>query len=134
MKVLITSPFHPDSIELMRSKGLEVLYESWMEINKLYVGEQMVEKIFQDDIDILIIEADVINEVVFEKTKGKLKYVAACRANPTNVNLEASIIAGVPVSKAPGRGGASVAELTIALMINLMRHLTRFLAGKSREQ
>ncbi|MBW1726256.1 MAG: hypothetical protein JRJ62_01495 [Deltaproteobacteria bacterium] len=125
MKVLITSPFHPDSIEKLRENGLDVVYESWMEVNKLYVGEQLVEKINQDQIDILVIEADVLNELVFEKTKGKLKYVAACRANPTNVDIEAATKVGVPVSNSPGRGGPSVAELAIGIMICLMRHLHR---------
>lgn len=85
----------------------------------------MVEKILGEKIDILISEADVINEIVFQKTKGQLKYLAVCRANPTNVDLQAATKAGVPVSNSPGRGGPSVAELTIGMMICLMRNLYR---------
>ena len=122
MKVLITAPFHEEIIEKMEKElGLEVVYESWMKVNKLYVGQQMVDKVINENIEILIIEADVVNELVFEGTKGQLKLVGACRAWPTNVDIKAATKYKIPVINSPGRGGASVADLAIGLMINLLR-------------
>ena len=122
MKVLITAPFHEEYIKKMEEElNLEVSYESWMKVNTLYVGQQMVDKILAESFEILIIEADVINELVFEGTKGILKLIGVCRAWPTNVDIAAATKYNVPVINSPGRGGASVADLTIGLMLNLLR-------------
>ncbi|NHI94092.1 MAG: hypothetical protein EAX96_16500 [Candidatus Lokiarchaeota archaeon] len=126
MKVLITAPFHEDYIKKMEDElNLEVIYESWMKVNKLYVGQQMVDKIINENFDILIIEADVINDLVFEGTKGKLKLIGVCRAWPTNVDVDAATKHNVPIINSPGRGGASVADLTIGLIINLLRPIVQ---------
>jgi len=122
MKVLITAPFHEEFIKKMEDElKLEVSYESWMKVSKLYVGQQMVDKILAENYDILVIEADVINALVFEGTNDKIKLVGVCRAWPTNVDIEAATKHKVPVINSPGRGGASVADLTIGLMISLLR-------------
>ncbi len=126
MKVLITAPFHEEFIQKMEEElNLEVSYESWMKVSRLYVGQQMVDKVLAENYDILIIEADVINELVFDGTKDKIKLVGVCRAWPTNVDIEAATRHKVPIINSPGRGGASVADLTIGLMISLLRPIVQ---------
>lgn len=50
-----------------------------------------------------------------------LKFIGACRGNPYAVDLEAATENGIPVVHAPGRNSQGVAELTVGLMIALLR-------------
>ena len=53
----------------------------------------------------------------------ELLAVACGRGGPVNINVEEARRRGIPVLFAPGRNAQSVAEFTIAGMINLMRQI-----------
>jgi D-3-phosphoglycerate dehydrogenase len=123
MKALILAPFSPSVIERL-SRSLEVIYESWMDTRRLVPADELIDRIQGQDIEIVIIEADFIFREIFERGK-KLKLVGACRGNVTHVDIEAATEHGVLVVNTPARNATAVAELTVGLMLALMRNIPK---------
>jgi D-3-phosphoglycerate dehydrogenase len=121
MKALILAPFCPSVLERLR-QSLEVIYESWLETRRLLSSEEFIDRIQGQDIEIVVIEADFLFREVFERA-GKLKLVGACRGDVTHVDIEAATEHGVLVINTPGRNAAAVAELTVGLMLALVRNI-----------
>lgn len=121
MKALILAPFCPSVLERLR-QSLEIIYESWMDTRRLVPAEELIDRIQAQDIEIVIIEADFIFREVFERGR-KLKLVGACRGNVTHVDIEAATEHGVLVVNTPARNATAVAELTVGLMLALVRNI-----------
>jgi D-3-phosphoglycerate dehydrogenase len=119
MKVLIRAPFHQEVLEKLR-ETLEVTYDSWMDTKKLLSSEEWIETIQGQNIEIVIVEADFIQRDVFEKAT-KMKLLGVCRADAHLIDMEAASEFGVPVVNTPARNDVAVAELTIGLMLSLVR-------------
>ena len=113
-------------LPLWRDSGrkMEVIYESWMDANKLLSAEEFVERIQREGIEIVVVEADFITREVFEKAK-KLKLLGVCRADMAFVDVKAATERGVLVVNTPARNAAAVAELTVGLMLALLRHIPK---------
>ena len=124
MKVLVRAPFWSPALERLKKKKLEVIYESWMDANKLLSGEEFVERIQGEGIEIVVVEADFIPREVFEKAT-KLKFLGVCRADLAFVDIKAATERGIPVVNTPARNAAAVAELTVGLMLSLLRKIPR---------
>lgn len=123
MKALILAPFWAASLERLRKK-LDVTYESWMDTSKLLSAEEFIERIQGEGIEIIVVEADFITREVFEKAT-KLKFVGVCRADVVYVDVKAATERGVLVVNTPARNATAVAELTLGLMLALMRNIPR---------
>lgn len=121
MKALILAPFCPSVLKRLR-QSLEIIYESWMDTRRLVPAEELIDRIQAQDIEIVVIEADFVFREVFEKGI-KLKLVAACRGNVTHVDIEAATEHGVLVVNTPARNATAVAELTVGLMLALIRNI-----------
>lgn len=121
MKALILAPFCPSVLERLR-QSLEIIYESWMDTRRLVPAEELIDRIQAQDIEIVIIEADFIFREVFERGR-KLKLVGACRGNVTHVDIEAATEHGVLVVNTPARNATAVAELTVGLILALVRNI-----------
>ena len=59
MKALILAPFYATVLEGLR-RSLEVVHESWLETRKLLSSEEFIERIQEQDIGIVVIEADFL--------------------------------------------------------------------------
>jgi D-3-phosphoglycerate dehydrogenase len=123
MKALVRAPFWPAAIERLRKK-LEVTYESWMDTNKLLSAEEFIERIQRQGIEIVVVEADFISREVFEKAT-KLKFLGVCRADLTFVDVKAATERGIPVVNTPARNAVAVSELTVGLMLSLLRNIPK---------
>jgi len=121
MKALILAPFSQYVLERLR-QSLEVIYESWMDTKRLVPTEELIERVQGQNIEIVVFEADFILREVFERGK-KLKLVGACRGNVTHVDIEAATEHGVLVVNTPARNAIAVAELTLGLMLALVRNI-----------
>ena len=121
MKALILAPFWPAALERLGRK-MEVIYESWMDTSKLLSAEEFIERIQSQGIEIVVVEADFITREIFERAK-KLKFLGVCRADMAYVDVKAATEHGVLVVNTPGRNAAAVAELTVGLMLALLRHI-----------
>ena len=121
MKALILAPFSQSALERLKS-SLDVIYENWMETKRLVSADELVDRIQGQDIGIVVVEADFIFRDVFQRA-DKLKLVAACRGTVTQVDVKAATEHGVVVLNTPGRNAISVAELTVGLMLSLVRKI-----------
>jgi len=132
MKALITASFHEVGFEKLRPH-MDILYEDYRETGKIYfMEEELIEKIEQTGADVLIVEADLVHEEVFEACS--LKIIGCCRGDPLNISSEDATKQGVPIFYAPGRNADAVADMTVGLIIDLARNITltnlRMRAGK----
>jgi D-3-phosphoglycerate dehydrogenase / 2-oxoglutarate reductase len=121
MKALVRAPFWPPALKRLR-KNVEATYESWMDANKLLSAEEFIELIQGQNIEIVVVEADFIPREIFEKAK-KLKFLGVCRADLAFVDIKAATECGILVVNTPARNVAAVAELTVGLILSLLRRI-----------
>ena len=95
----------------------------WIIDRKPYETNDLIRDINRSGVDALIVEVEEVPAAVFEGCPG-LAVVISMRANPVNVDLQAAKESGVIVIHAPGRNAQSVAELTICLILDLLRNVS----------
>ena len=122
MKILITADFTAQGVALLARHG-EVVHEPWSETGTLWMAEDLAARVAAEAIDVLVVEVDLVHEEVFEARQ--LRAVGCCRGEPINVDVDAATDEGVPVVFAPGRNARSVADLTLAFMLDLARGVVR---------
>ncbi len=121
MKAFVTATFHPRELERLRS-WMPVDYQDWRQGGKIYFdGGAFAQRINEAGADILIVEADLVHDDVLEHTN--LRLIACCRGDPINIGLAKATALGIPVLYTPARNARAVAELTIAYMLALARHI-----------
>jgi D-3-phosphoglycerate dehydrogenase len=121
MKALILAPFDPSVLRNLR-QTLDVTYESWMDTKKLLSPHEFVQRIQEQGMDIVVVEADFLPREVFEEASG-LRLLGVCRADVSHIDMAAAAEHGVPVVNTPARNAIAVAELTIGLMLCLARRI-----------
>jgi len=119
--ILATAPLRGPGLETLRSLG-DVVEESWISATtmKLQNDEQLAARIAATGATIVICEADQCKGAVLE---AGLSAIASTRGDPTNVDVAGATAKGIPVLRAPGRNADAVAEMTIALLMAVNRHL-----------
>jgi autoinducer 2 (AI-2) kinase len=121
MKALITAPFDPDCLDRLGAH-MEVQHEDYRRTGKIYFDdEELVEKLDAVGADVLIVEADLVHEEVFEAYA--LKIIGCCRGDPLNISAGAATKQGVPIFYAPGRNADAVADFTLGLILSLVRNV-----------
>lgn len=120
-RALILAPFSARALARLRQR-LDVVYESWLDTNRLQDPDDLAARLSGQDISVLIVEADFIFEEVFDGAPG-LRLVGVCRNALNQVDIEAATARGVAVTHAPGRNTNAVSEMTIALMLSLARQI-----------
>jgi D-3-phosphoglycerate dehydrogenase len=120
---LVTAPFRGEGLTLLRSVS-DVVYEPWIEEVpiRLYDPERLAARVQEVGATILVCEADSCKGPVLEQP---LLVIGSTRGDPTNVDLPGATAAGIPVIHAPGRNADAVAEMTIALLFAVNRHVVR---------
>jgi autoinducer 2 (AI-2) kinase len=121
MRALITASFDP-AARTRLERHMEVVHEDWKVRQSIYFdGAQFAERIRQAGADVLIIEADLVHAEVLDACP--LRMIGCCRGDPVNVDLELATQKGIPVFHTPGRNADAVADLTVAFLLLLARHL-----------
>jgi D-3-phosphoglycerate dehydrogenase len=122
-RALITAPLRGAGFDRLCAL-LDVTYEPWIEQQPLRMldGEGLAKKLAEVDATVLIVETDMVQGPVFDMP---LRAIASTRGDPWNVDLAAATAAGIPVLNTPGRNADAVAEMAIALLFALNRHLLR---------
>ena len=101
---------------------MEVAHEDWRVRQAIYFdGSKFAERIRLLGADVLIVEADLVHAEVLESCP--LRMIGCCRGDPVNIDLELATRKGIPVFHTPGRNADAVADLTLAFMLMLPRHL-----------
>lgn len=121
MRALITASFHPDGLERLR-RHMDVVHEDWRTSKQIHFDcARFAEHLRDVGTDVLIVEADLVRDEVFDA--GLLRLIGCCRGDPINVDLDRATALGVPVLFTPARNADAVADLTLAFMLALIRHV-----------
>lgn len=120
MKAFITANLTQQGLDRLQNR-MEVVYEPWGETRKLYMADELAEKLKELGADVIIIETDLCHEEVFEAIN--LKMIGVCRGEPLNVDVELATSKGIPVFNTPGRNADAVADLTLGFMLCLARKI-----------
>ena len=115
---MVTATLTREALDKLATR-VDVICEDWKTTGQIYFGDELKEKIIRNNVEILIVEADQVTEETIRGTD--LKFIGACRGNPYAVSVTTATERGIPVVHAPGRNSQAVAELTICLMIALLR-------------
>ncbi len=116
-----TTSFAKDDVrplEMLRNAGLDVHVNRYN--RKLTEGE-VIELL--SDKDFLIAGTEPLTSGVLESAK-RLRVISRCGVGLDNVDLDAAARLGIKVFNTPYGPTQSVAELTVGLMLDLMRRIT----------
>lgn len=120
-RALVTAPLRGEGVD--RLKGLmDLVYDPWIDHVplRIYSADDLARRIESEGADVIVVEADQVKGPVLE---CPLRAVASTRGDPNNVDVDQATAAGIPVLHCPGRNADAVAEMTLALMFALNRHL-----------
>ena len=122
MKIFISTTsfaeYDKKPLELLRSAGFEVILNPYKRKLK---PEEIVA--LASDCDGIIAGVEQITEEVL-RSLPKLKAISRCGVGLDNVDLEAAEKRGILISNTPNAPSQAVAELTIALILNLLRKVS----------
>lgn len=129
-KVLITATNYEslcgDGLRLLRENGCEVVMN---ERSRMLTREEMLEAV--GDIDGLIAHGEKWDDELFDHAP-KLKVIARFGVGYDSIDLDAAKRHGVRVTNCPGINSNAVAEMTLALLMALIREIPRL--NKSQKE
>jgi D-3-phosphoglycerate dehydrogenase len=121
MKALVTATFDAEGLARLR-RHMDVDYSDWRANRRIfYNGEEFAERIHKAGADVLIVEADLVHDDVFDRCN--LSLIGCCRGDPINIGIERATRSGVPVLFTPARNADAVADLAVAYMLALLRNI-----------
>ncbi|MDX1884559.1 NAD(P)-dependent oxidoreductase [Mycolicibacterium sp. 120270] len=120
-RALVTAPLQGPGLAKLRALA-DVVYDPWIDKTplRIYTPEQLAERAADEGADVLVVESDSVAGPVFDLP---LRAIASTRGDPTNVDVAGATAAGIPVLRTPGRNADAVAELAVALLFAVTRHL-----------
>ena len=118
---LVLAPFSGEALKVLGC-SVPVTYESWTDTRRLHSPDELVQRINEEGIGIVVVEADFLFDEVFEGARP-LRFVGVCRNSVDHVDVASATEHNVAVVNAPARNAEAVAELTIGLMLSLARSI-----------
>lgn len=122
LNCLIATDFD-ESVFSKYRQNPKIHHGGWIVNRTPYDFKTMINDVNKLNITVLVVEVEDVPDLVFENCPN-LAVVASLRANPVNVDLKSAEQHGVVVLHAPGRNAQAVAELTICLILDLLRHVS----------
>ncbi len=120
-RVLVADDLSADGIRIMRKAGLEVDV-------KVGLGRDELEAVIADYDALAVRSATKVDARLLEKAV-RLKVVGRAGVGVDNVDVVAATRRGVVVMNTPGGSSTTVAELTLAHMLALARHVAQATAS-----
>jgi D-3-phosphoglycerate dehydrogenase len=113
---LVTAPLRGDGFDKIKQLA-DVVYDPWIDQIplRIYNAEQLADRVRAE-------AADSVEGPVLELP---LRAIASTRGDPNNVDVAGATAAGIPVLRTPGRNADAVAEMAIALLFAVDRHVLR---------
>jgi len=118
MKILITDKMADEAIQLLKDAGHDVTFDEMD-------GDTLLKEIPKYDALMVRGRTKVITDIVQAGAKGKLKVIGRAGIGVDNIDIETAAKNGIKVVNAPTGSAISVAELTIAHMLSLVRMLPK---------
>lgn len=120
----MTAPLRGPGFAKLRQLA-DVVYDPWIDQTplRIYSPEQLAERIGAEAADVVVVESDFVSGPVFDQGSRALIAVASTRGDPNNVDIAAATAAGIPVLNTPARNADAVAEMAVALLLAVTRHL-----------
>ena len=118
---LVTASFRGPGLEQLR-EVCDVELDPWLDHSpmRIWDGAKLAERVDELGATVLVCEADFVQGEVLERP---LRVIGSTRGDPTNVDIAAATARGIPVLNTPGRNADGVAEITVALLFAVTRHL-----------
>lgn len=127
MKIVFTAEY-AGSLEPFSQPG-ELVVEGWAIGKPKLQASELID--LAHDAGVIVTSYDDITAEVINSCPN-LKVIACTRANPVNIDVQAARARNIPVLYTPGRNADAVAELTLGLMLGLMRHIPQSHAALKR--
>lgn len=127
MKIVFTAEYAGD-LQPFHALG-ELVVAGWAIGKPKLQPEQMVA--LAHDAEVLVTSYDDITAEVIAACP-RLQVIACTRANPVNIDIQAARARKITVLYTPGRNADAAAELTLGLMLSLMRHIPQAHAALKR--
>ncbi|MEX2430478.1 MAG: NAD(P)-dependent oxidoreductase, partial [Dehalococcoidia bacterium] len=118
---LVLAPFSQEGLAALKQLG-RVTYEPWTATRELRDPAELGRKVEAEAFHGLVVEADFLFDELFAAAPT-LRFAAVCRGSLNQVELDSATRHGVAIVHAPGRNAQAVAELVLALMLGLARHM-----------
>lgn len=123
LRIFATAPLRGEGVITLGELGT-LVQEPWITgpaDPMTILGErQLAEKIQALEADVVICEADSCQGPVLDLP---LRAICSTRGDPSNVDVAGATAKGIPVLHAPGRNADGVAELALALLLAVNRHV-----------
>lgn len=118
---LVTASFRGPGLELLQ-KVCDVHLDAWLDHSpmRIWDGAKLAERVDALGATVLICEADFVQGEVLDRP---LRVIGSTRGDPTNVDVAAATARRIPVLHTPGRNADGVAEIAVALLFAVTRHL-----------
>lgn len=121
MKIFNTAPFEPKYLELLEAQ-IGTVVQGLPESERLLAPYELRRELAEHSPDVLIVELNPVTKEAIQAADA-LRVLAVCRSGTGNVDIQAATKKGILVIRAPGRNASAVAEMTIAMMINIARNI-----------
>jgi D-3-phosphoglycerate dehydrogenase len=115
MRVLVCDSIHPDGLTILRTAGFQVDDQAGLDRAKL------VESI--PNYEVAIVRGRTKLDASVIKVARKLRIIGRAGVGLDNIDVEAARAAGIQVWNTPAAPSTSVAELTVGLILSLLRKI-----------
>ncbi len=99
----------------------DISYAGWVQSGFIATTEEIMPHL--EGVEIFVNGYEALTADMIAKLPD-LRFVAAARGNPVNVDLAACAGRGIPVVYTPGRNASGVAEFTLGVMLSLVRNIS----------
>ena len=115
MRVLVCDPIHPDGLAILRTAGFQV--DEQTEIDKAKLADAI------SNYEVVVVRGRTKMNSNTIKTAKNLRIIGRAGVGLDNIDVETARAAGIQVWNTPGAPSTSVAELTIGLILSLLRKI-----------
>ena len=115
MRILVCDSIHPDGLGILRGAGFQVDDQAGLDKTKL------LELI--PNYEIVIVRGRTKIDAVVIKATRKLRIIGRAGVGLDNIDVDAARASGIQVWNTPGAPSTSVAELTVGLILSLLRKI-----------
>ncbi|OLD35148.1 MAG: hypothetical protein AUI50_03515, partial [Crenarchaeota archaeon 13_1_40CM_2_52_14] len=115
MRVLVCDPIHNDGLAILRAASFQVDDQAGIDRTKL------LEVI--SNYEVVIVRGRTKIDAAVIRAAGKLRIIGRAGVGLDNIDLDATRAAGTQVWNTPSAPSTSVAELTVGLILSLLRRI-----------